>query len=215
MSLSYTSNLKLQKPQLGDTGWSVPVLANYDTLDAIAPIGGLAVTLTETPSASLNVKVSPGNVIAQDGSVASYGGTTSQPITASVTRALYLDGPSSWALSVEVTAFSAAFRSAKDPNAQYLALARLFGHFVLEAQPQWDIVNHRGPVPLTAEGMLRLPLTLGLSIVGKWQATFNAAKKASSEPLSAVDALIPAGPLNQEVKRRLRAVKPAAEKKAA
>lgn len=103
MSTTYSSNIKLAKPGLGDTGWSTPLNLNCDTLDALAPVGGLAVSTTEFPSASLNVRVASGNIVAQDGSVVSYGGTTSQAITSSVTRYLYLDGPTSWALSVGTT----------------------------------------------------------------------------------------------------------------
>ncbi len=103
MSTTYTSNTKLAKPALGDTGWSTPLNLNCDTLDGFAPLGGLCVTLAETPSASLNVKVAAGNVVAQDGSIVTYGGATSQAVTASSTRYLYLDGPTSWALSVGTT----------------------------------------------------------------------------------------------------------------
>ena len=48
MSTSYTSKAKLAKPALGDTGWSVPVNGNADALDALAPVGGLAVTTHTT-----------------------------------------------------------------------------------------------------------------------------------------------------------------------
>jgi hypothetical protein len=100
MSTTYTSNTKLGKPALGDTGWSTPLNANCDTLDALAPVGGLAVTLTETPSASLNVAVAAGNYVKQDGTVATYAGTASQAITLSTTKVLYLDLTSSGALTV-------------------------------------------------------------------------------------------------------------------
>jgi hypothetical protein len=100
VSTTFTSNTKLQKPALGDTGWSTPLNANADTLDGLAPIGGLCVTLTEVPSASLNVKVAAGNYVQQDGTVATYAGTSSQAITASTTKVLYLDLTASGALTV-------------------------------------------------------------------------------------------------------------------
>lgn len=103
MSTTYTPSIGLREVGLGDTGWNVPLNSNCDTLDALSPIAGLAVTLKENPSASLNVKVAAGNVIAQDGTITSYGGTTSQAITASSTAYLYLNGPTSWALSVGTT----------------------------------------------------------------------------------------------------------------
>jgi hypothetical protein len=108
MSTTYTSNVKLGKPALGDTGWSTPLNANCDALDGLAPVGGLAVTLTEVPSASLNVKVAAGNYIQQDGTVASYAGASSQAITASTTKVLYLDLTASGALSVAASYPSAA-----------------------------------------------------------------------------------------------------------
>ena len=50
MSNTYTSNVKLAMPAIGDTGWSVPVNGNCTTLDGLAPVGGLAVTTTEIPA---------------------------------------------------------------------------------------------------------------------------------------------------------------------
>lgn len=90
MSTSYTTNAKLRKPALNDTGWDATLNANADLLDAFTAIGGLCVTLVETPSASLNVKVAGGKYQKQDGSVGSYAGTSSQGMTASNTNYLYL-----------------------------------------------------------------------------------------------------------------------------
>jgi hypothetical protein len=100
MSTTYTSNVKLGKPALGDTGWSTPLNANCDALDALGPVGGLAVTLAEVPSSSLNVKVAAGKYVQQDGTVGTYAGVATQAITASTTKVLYLDGASSWALTL-------------------------------------------------------------------------------------------------------------------
>jgi hypothetical protein len=101
MSTTYTSNVKLGKPALGDTGWSTPLNANCDTLDGLAPIGGLAVTLAEVPSSSLNVKVAAGKFIAQDGTPTSYAGTASQAVASASTKVLYLDGTTGpWTLTV-------------------------------------------------------------------------------------------------------------------
>ncbi len=52
------------------------------------------------PSTTLNVAVAAGTVIAQDGSTVTYAGSSSQAITASTTKVLYLDGTASWALTV-------------------------------------------------------------------------------------------------------------------
>jgi hypothetical protein len=100
LSTTYTSNIKLGKPALGDTGWSTPLNSNCDTLDGLAPVGALAVTLTEVPSSSLNVKVAAGKYVQQDGTVASYAGVATQAITTSTTRVLYLDLAAAGALTV-------------------------------------------------------------------------------------------------------------------
>jgi hypothetical protein len=100
MSTTYTPNIKLGMPALGDTGWSTPLNANCTTLDGVAPVGGLAVTPHELPSASLNVAVAAGNYVKQDGTIATYAGMASQAITASSTQVLYLDLTASGALTV-------------------------------------------------------------------------------------------------------------------
>jgi hypothetical protein len=100
LSTTYTSNAQLGQPAVGDTGWSAPLNANCTTLDGLTPVGGLCVTLTEVPSASLNVKVAAGNYVKQDGAVGTYAGTSSQAVTASTTKVLYLDLTSSGALTV-------------------------------------------------------------------------------------------------------------------
>ena len=100
MSTTYTANIKLGQPALGDTGWSTPLNNNCATLDGLAPVGGLCVTVKEVPSASLNVAVGAGNYVQQDGTVGTYAGTASQAITASTTKVLYLDLTASGALTV-------------------------------------------------------------------------------------------------------------------
>jgi hypothetical protein len=100
MSTTYTANIKLGQPALGDTGWSTPLNNNCTTLDGLAPVGGLAVTLHEVPSSTLNVAVAAGNYVQQDGTVGTYAGTGSQAITASATKVLYLDLTASGALTV-------------------------------------------------------------------------------------------------------------------
>ena len=100
MSTTYTPNIQLGQPAVGDRTWNVPLNANCSTLDALAPVGGLCVTLHEVPAASLNVSVAAGSYVKQDGTVGSYAGTASQAITASSTKVLYLDGTASWALTV-------------------------------------------------------------------------------------------------------------------
>lgn len=100
MSNTYTRNTKLAMPAIGDTGWAVPVNANCALIDSLAPVGGLAATTTEVPSASLNVAVAAGTYIKQDGTIGTFAGATSQAIGASSTRVLYLDLTNGGALAV-------------------------------------------------------------------------------------------------------------------
>jgi hypothetical protein len=100
LSTTYTSNTKLGQPALGDTGWSTPLNNNCTTLDGLAPVGALCVTLHEVPSSTLNVAVAAGSYIQQDGTIGTYAGSSSQAITASSTKVLYLDLTASGALTV-------------------------------------------------------------------------------------------------------------------
>jgi hypothetical protein len=105
MSTTYTPNAKLAQPALGDTGWAIPINGNAALLDGLTSIGGLAVTLTEMPSASLNVKVAAGNYCQQGGAIATYAGISSAVMTASSTNYLYLDLTVAGALTVNTTSF--------------------------------------------------------------------------------------------------------------
>lgn len=100
MSNTYTPNAKLAMPSIGDTGWAVPVNANCALIDALSPVGGLAVTTTEVPSASLNIAVAAGTYIQQDGTIGAFRGNTSEVLEASSTLVLYLDLTNSGALAV-------------------------------------------------------------------------------------------------------------------
>lgn len=100
MSNTYTPNVKLAMPAIGDTAWSVPINGNCTTIDGFTAVGALAVSTTEVPSATLNVAVAAGPYIKQDGTVGVFAGATSQAITASSTRVLYLDLAASGALTV-------------------------------------------------------------------------------------------------------------------
>jgi len=78
----------------------VPINTRVDTLDALAPIGGLAVTLAEVPSTTLNVAVAAGKYRQQDGTVGSYAGVATQAITTATTKVLYLDLTAAGVLTV-------------------------------------------------------------------------------------------------------------------
>src|SRR4051794_12776302 len=92
MATTRTSKLKLGKPASGDALWGTGVYnPNFDALEALSPINGLAVTLAEIPSTTLNVSVAAGTYRQQDGTVGTYAGTASQAITTATTKVLYLD----------------------------------------------------------------------------------------------------------------------------
>jgi hypothetical protein len=105
MSTTYTPNAKLAQPALGDTGWSTPLNNNCTTLDGLAAVGGLAVTLHEIPSTSLNVAVAAGNYVQQDGTIATYTGASSQAVTTATTNYVFLDLTTGSALTVNTTGF--------------------------------------------------------------------------------------------------------------
>lgn len=89
--------------------------------------------------------------------------------------------------------------------AQVVALVPVYERFIAEAQPTWDISDHRGPIPVTSSGMLRLG-ELGVRIIVEW---VQDSVRVEEVPQSAVDAIIPPGKLNTDLKRRLRSVKAA------
>ena len=140
---------------------------------------------------------------------------------------LDLSGPSvevepihSWMVLVEVQLLVDRAKEADAGAAEYVALTNLFERFVSEAQPTWAISDHLGSIPATAAGTRRLPLPMQMAIIEQWFDTFN--RKPEREELpeglhvvesdapSAVDAVIPPGPLQREIKKRLRSVKAAA-----
>ena len=107
MANTYTTNVQLAMPAPGDRTWNVPVNGNAQVLDALAPLGALAVVTTEVPSATLNVHVAAGSYLKQDGTIGMYAGSASQPMTASATNYLYLDLTNSATLTVNTAGFPA------------------------------------------------------------------------------------------------------------
>ena len=81
------------------------------------------------------------------------------------------------------------------------ALSALVSYFCLEAQPTFEVIDHRGVVPATPAGMLRLPDALVVRLALEWAEAFVA-----EPPASAVDKMVPPGEMRDELNRRLRAV---------
>ena len=107
MANTYTTNVQLAMPAPGDRTWNVPVNGNAQVLDALAPLGALAVVTTEVPSATLNVHVAAGSYLRQDGTIGMYAGSASQAMTASLTNYLYLDLTNSGVITVSTSGFPA------------------------------------------------------------------------------------------------------------
>lgn len=102
MTILYTTNIGLRKPPQNYPNWYVPLDANRDQIDALAPIGGLACRQSEFPSTTLNVRLGAGTFRKPDGTLGSVSSST-QGLTASATNYLYLN--SSYAVAVSTTSF--------------------------------------------------------------------------------------------------------------
>lgn len=143
MSTSYTTQLRLRKPGAGDRTWNTPVNENADLLDALAPVGGLAVALTEVPSTTLNVRVAAGYFRATDGSEVSYAGTSSQATTAGSTNYVYLTNAG--VLTLSTVSFPA---TAHVPLAVVVAGATTITS-VTDRRPAFAVING-GVAPVDA-----------------------------------------------------------------
>lgn len=109
-----------------------------------------------------------------------------------------------WPIYRHALALVAAFLDAKGPGDELTTLQAAYAFFVREGQPTWAILDHRGPVPPTADAMLRLPVPLGLAMLEDWAATFI------PKP-TAVDGMIPPGPVRDELNAGLRRAKKTAK----
>jgi hypothetical protein len=156
MSTSYSANLKLGKPAIADTGWGPVITGDLDSLDALAPVGSLAVSTHEQPSTTLHVDIAAGSFVKQDGSIGTYAGVSNQAIGTGLTRVLYLDGASSWTLTV-----AAAY-----PSTPHIRLATV----VAGATTIMSVTDDRQCFPVAgsiADGtVLTLGTTTGLKIGG-------------------------------------------------
>jgi hypothetical protein len=105
-----------------------------------------------------------------------------------------------WPLYQTAVGLAAAYFGAPAAG-EYAALERLYGFFCIEAQPTWAIVDHRGAIPATPAGMMRLPIPLAFEMIEQWSAAFVAAPAET-----AADKLLPPGPVRDRVNAQLRAV---------
>jgi hypothetical protein len=137
VAMTYTANARLQKPATSDRNWDLPINANADALDGMTAIGGLAVTTTETPGATLRVGVAPGNFIKSDGTVVSFPGGPAFAVPASST--VYL-----WLTDAGVLTTGPAF-----PASAHLRLA----HVVSGASSVLQVVDERIQCSVAGNGM--------------------------------------------------------------
>ena len=122
------------------------------------------------------------------------------------------DGPTfevgpllAWPITAIAVHRFSKYLAAPDANAQLVALRELYEWFVAEAQPTFAIVDHRGAIPNTTAGLLRLPLDLTLRVIEAWIDT-------ATPQSTAVDEMVPPGPvrdaLNAELKSKRRRKEP-------
>lgn len=90
MATTYTANALIRKPATADRNWDVAMNANFDQLDGVAAIGRLAVTTTEIPSTTLNIRVTSGNFVKSDGTVATYAGSAAYAVPPSTSLCFWL-----------------------------------------------------------------------------------------------------------------------------
>ena len=105
-----------------------------------------------------------------------------------------------WPVAYTADRLVTAFYAAKPGAAELVALRELYAYFVLEAQPVWDVEDHRGRIPPTSAGMLRLPTNIALGLVVEWLET------GTPKP-TAADEVLPDGPVKDEVNAALRAAR--------
>lgn len=119
-------------------------------------------------------------------------------LTSETGAAIEVAPVSAWALAFHASGLIAAYNAADPGGAELMALRDLYRFFVAEAQPTWAIIDHRGPITPTAEGMYRLPLDIALPMIGEWIGTLTPKS-------TAVDEMVPPSPLRDQLNAKLRA----------
>lgn len=105
-----------------------------------------------------------------------------------------------WPIAQTTAALIEAYNRAKPGDPELAALRDLYAFWILEAQPAWGIEDHRGTVPATAAGMLRLPLPLVFGLISGWLETLI-------PPSTAADEVLPEGEVRDEVNAALKAAR--------
>jgi streptogramin lyase len=87
---TFTTNLKIAKPADNELSWGTTLNANSDLIDSLSPIGSLFVSAAESPSTSLNIRVTAGSYRKADGTIGTFAGTASFALSPSVTNYVWL-----------------------------------------------------------------------------------------------------------------------------
>lgn len=90
MATTYSLRAKFAKPGPAEREWNIPLNANSDALDDLAPIGGLCTTPAERPSTTLRIQVGSGSFQRRDGTVGVFEGATPIILLANSTSYVYL-----------------------------------------------------------------------------------------------------------------------------
>ena len=106
MATQYTTNARIPYPAVGDGSYASLLQALYTYIDGLTAVGDFAVSTTENPSTTLNVKVAAGKFRNATGTVVSYAGTTSQAMTNTATNYIYLTNTGT--LTISTSAFPTA-----------------------------------------------------------------------------------------------------------
>ena len=112
MANTLTPNLQMVVPGVGTTGYAALVNAVLGFLDALAPLGALAVAPKDVDpatglSTSLRVQVNAGTFVKSDGTLVGYAGTGGSPLTLTAATTTYL-----WLTDAGVLTTGAGFPAA-------------------------------------------------------------------------------------------------------
>lgn len=117
------------------------------------------------------------------------------------------DGPTievgpilAWPIAAIAVHRFSKYLTADGAGPQLVALRDLYDYFVAEAQPTFAIVDHRGAVPNTTSGLLRLPVDLTLRVIEAWIDTATPAT-------TAVDEMVPPGEFRNDLNAALKRAK--------
>jgi hypothetical protein len=90
MSSSQTANLKLIKPATAERNWDLSLNSNFEALDRLSALGGLAVGISDNVSSPLDCYVSPGVFVNSSGLVTTFSGISTYQLTPNSITVIWL-----------------------------------------------------------------------------------------------------------------------------